>query len=139
MRWLALLLAVAACDVSTGDPSQDPSDPGPGGGEIDGEYLDVQRGACFGGVGGTIRCSGSPCETLDEATCAANAACSVTYTVDDANARTFRGCFPIDARSTAAGDCTTLGAADCATRSDCSPSYRGVSIFSSFVACNVAI
>jgi hypothetical protein len=140
MRWLTLVVVlVAGCDVGTGDPSQDPSatsnpnDPGP---EIDGTYLDAQRGACFGGVGGAIRCAGSPCDAmLGETECAATSGCIVTYTEDDAAALAFRSCFPIDARSTAAGTCDTLAADACVTRADCSAVYRGVSIFSSFVRC----
>lgn len=143
MRRVAFVLVlVAGCDVSTGGPTQDPSsssnpsDPGPGGGEIDGTYLDAERGECFGGIGGGIRCAGSPCDAmLAEPECAATSGCIVAYTQDDAGALAFRRCFPIDARSTAAGTCDTLAADACVTRAECSAVYRGVSIFSSFVRC----
>lgn len=137
MRWLACILVVAAGCVAGGPgggkgSSSNPSDPGP---EIDGAYLRPALGACVGGVGGAIRCSGSPCVVLDEASCAASTTCFVAYTDDGAGGLTFRACFPIDTRSTAAGSCASLTADACVTREDCAGVYRGTSIFSSFVRC----
>src|SRR5439155_7403256 len=77
MRW-ALVLLVGGCAASP--PAEQTHDPGP---EIDGTYLDVRYGRCSGGVGGTIRCAGSPCDGLDEAACGA-AACVSAYTDDGA-------------------------------------------------------
>lgn len=130
MHRLALVL-VAACSSGS---SREPPDASPEPGEIDGQYLDARRGACFGGVGGDIRCSGSPCVVLDEPACIAAGTCFVAYT-EDAGATTFRGCFPIDARSTAAGTCDTLAAAACVTRADCAGIYLGATQFGSFVRC----
>jgi hypothetical protein len=146
-RLACILVLVAGCDVGTGDPSSssdptaNPIDGGlESGGEIDGTYLDAERGACFGGVGGAIRCAGSPCDAmLGETACAATSGCILSYTQDDAGALTFRSCFPIDARSTAAGTCEALAAADCVTRADCDSVYTGTSIFSSFVRCQTRL
>ena len=108
----------------------------PGGGEIDGTYLDVRYGRCSGGVGGAIRCAGSPCDGLAEAACG-TATCVSAYTDDGAGTTAFRECFPVDTRSTATGDCTTLTTPeDCVTRADCSPVYVG-QVFGTFARCEV--
>ncbi len=136
-----MVLVLAGCVATVGgssssDPSADPNEPVPVTGEADGTYLDVTVGACIGGVGGAIRCAGSPCDAmLGEAACAATTGCIVSYTQDAAGALTFRSCFPIDTRATAAGSCDALAAADCVTRADCRAVYQGTSIYGSFVRC----
>lgn len=132
MRWIAALALTVGC-VGSGPNAQDPSDESPNPEpEIDGTYLDVTLGACIGGVGGEIRCSGSPCDAIeDAASCAATARCFVGLNVDTS----FRDCFPVDPRTTATSVCTDLTAAQCATREDCTAVYAGPAFYGSFVRC----
>lgn len=135
MRIIAAVALVSGCvwNEPTDMPSDmEPGDMQPGGGEIDGVYLDVRLGFCAGGVGGEIRCSGSPCDAIEDPTsCAATAACFVGLNAD----ATFRDCFPVDTRSTASGACAALDAAGCATREDCTAVYSGPAFYGSFVRC----
>jgi hypothetical protein len=131
MRAVLLLLLVAACTVQSVQDDQ----PGPASDdtqEIDGTYLDTFHGVCVGGVGGALRCSGSVCEPLDQATCAATAGCYVALQDDG----TFRHCLPIDARQTTAGACASLTVYQCAAREDCASVFMGQSIFATFVRCD---
>ena len=128
MRAVVLLL-LAACTVeSVEDDQATPDNQSP---EIDGTYLDTFRGVCVGGVGGSIRCSGSPCDPLEQATCAVTAGCYVALQDDG----TFRNCLPIDTRQSAAGACASLTVYQCASREDCASVFMGQSIFASFVRC----
>src|SRR4051812_35884365 len=124
MRWLLGLVAVAGCALD-GVPSPDPSPSddtqGP---EIDGEYLSPQQGACYGGVGGEIRCSGSTCIALDEASCGARPDCFIAYMLIGAT-ESFRGCFPALPSNAAGGPCPTLDAFRCVRRNDCASVYGG--------------
>jgi hypothetical protein len=134
MRWTLVLLVVGCGSGPPTDQTHEPD--APGGGEIDGTYLDVRYGRCSGGVGGAIRCSGSPCDGLAETACG-TAACVSAYTDDGAGALQFRECFPVDTRSTAPGSCASLTTPDaCVTRPDCSPVYVG-QVFGSFARCMV--
>lgn len=133
MRCALLVLVVGCVGSPPPDQNQKTQDPGP---EIDGTYLDLRYGRCSGGVGGEIRCAGSPCDGLAETACG-TAACVSAYTDDGSGARQFRECFPVDTRSLATGDCTSLTTADaCVTRSDCSPVYVGQP-FGTFVRCDL--
>ena len=129
---VVLLLFVAACTVQSVQDDQAPQDDTPEiEPEIDGTYLDTFRGVCVGGVGGEIRCSGSPCDPLEQASCAATAGCYVALQDDG----TFRHCLPIDPRQTTAGACASLTVYQCASREDCASVFMGQSIFASFVRC----
>jgi hypothetical protein len=112
----------------------DPMSSGMGPQESDGEYLDPLHGVCVGGVGGTTRCSGNDCVGLAEEACGAAPRCFIAYD-ETSGARAFRQCLPVSVDALARGACTTLSARVCATRQDCVGIYRGVSIYSSFVAC----
>src|SRR4051812_2698523 len=106
MRWTFVLLVVGCGSSPPTDQMHEPDAQDPGG-EIDGTYLDLRYGRCTGGVGGAIRCAGSPCDGLEEAACG-TAACVSAYTDDGAGAQQFRECFPVDTRSTAPGACSSL-------------------------------
>lgn len=125
---LPLLLAGCIVEPVVDEPPPNTQDPG---GEIDGYYLDTFRGVCVGGVGGEIRCSGSVCDPLGQAMCAATAGCYVALQEDGS----FRHCLPIDARQTTAGACASLTVYQCASREDCASVFMGQSIFASFVRC----
>ncbi|HTL36114.1 MAG TPA: hypothetical protein VL326_23445 [Kofleriaceae bacterium] len=136
MRWsaVAVFALVVGClpnAPTDDDSSEDPNahQPGP---EIDGTYLDTSVGACVGAVGGAIRCSGTTCDAIEDATtCAAAPGCFVALNAD----ATFRKCFPVDTRATATAPCADLDATLCATRENCTAVYQGQSIFGSFVNC----
>jgi hypothetical protein len=133
MRAVLLLLFVAACTVQSVQDDQAPvNDDTPETGEIDGTYLDTFHGVCVGGVGGAVRCSGSVCDPLDQATCAATAGCYVALQDDGS----FRHCLPIDARQSTAGACASLTVYQCAAREDCASVFMGQSIFAAFVRCD---
>lgn len=126
-----LLMFVAGCAVESvpaddQDDQQQEQSP-----EINGTYLDVDRGVCVGGVDGDVVCSGNICGQPDEATCRTTAGCYVALQEDAA----FRACLPIDARQSTAGDCASLTVRQCASREDCASVFQGQSIFASFVRC----
>jgi hypothetical protein len=125
-----LLLFVAGCAVESvpGDMDQQPQDQSP---EINGTYLDVDRGVCVGGTSGAVVCSGNVCNYLEKAPCRETAGCYVALQDDGS----FRACLPIDARESTLGDCASLTVRQCASREDCVSVFRGQSIFASFVRC----
>lgn len=128
---VALFFLLAGCAVeSIGGEQADDQQPG-GGGEINGTYLDVDRGVCVGGTSGAVVCSGSVCDPLEEAACRTTAGCYIALQDDAA----FRACLPIDARQSTLGDCASLTVRQCASREDCTSVFRGQSIFASFVGC----
>jgi hypothetical protein len=136
MRWLAVLLSVAGCtfEFPSGGPSADDSPPDDYPPEIDGEYLNPQQGACYGDVGGEIRCSGSTCIALDEPSCGARPDCFIAYMLIDTT-ETFRACFPAVPSSAAGGECSTLDAFRCVRRADCATVYGGFTSSLSFARC----
>lgn len=132
MRWLVGLVAVAGCALDGGGASGPPNDIPPK--EIDGEYLNPQQGACYGDVGGQIRCSGSTCIALDEASCGARPDCFIAYLLIGTT-ESFRGCFPAVPSSAAGGECSTLDAFRCVRRNDCASVYGGFESSPSFARC----